>query len=231
MVEGIARAGVSDPDVLWAMRNTERHRLLDGVAVERAYEDTPLPIGGRQTISQPLVVGLMTELLVAGLWRLGVGSGRGGGGARGRGRVLEIGTGSGYQGLVLSHLFDEVYSVERIWELYQGARERLGAIEYSRVRVRYGDGRDGWQEHAPYGAVIITAAASEVPGGVWEQVGDPGVLVAPLGQPSTAGYQRLTRMSLQDGKVVTEYFNAVVFVPLLGGVDEAGKSSSGRSDD
>ena len=185
MVEGIARAGVSDPDVLWAMRNTERHRLLDGAAVERAYENTPLPIGGRQTISQPLVVGLMTELLVAGLGRLG---GRGSDGeARGRGRVLEIGTGSGYQGLVLSHLFDEVYSVERIWKLYQGARERLGAIEYSRVRVRYGDGRDGWEKYAPYDAVIITAAASEVPGGVWEQVGDPGVLVAPLGQPSAAG--------------------------------------------
>src|SRR5215470_2914942 len=166
MVEKDLRArGIKDERVLQAMSTIPRHRFVDERLRSLAYSDGPQPIGAGQTISQPYVVALMTELLHL----------------TGNEKVLEIGTGSGYQAAVLSQVAREVYTVEIIPELAQRAQETLARLGYSNVRVRVGDGFFGWEEKGPFDAVLVTAAADKTPPHLWTQLREGGRLVMPLG--------------------------------------------------
>ncbi len=188
---------VSDERVLNAILRVPRHLFVSGLSLRRAYANAPAPIGFGQTISQPTVVGMMTEALEL----------------RGSERVLEIGTGSGYQAAVLSMLVSEVYSVEVVHELAQDARVRLARLGYGNVHVRAGDGYVGWREHAPFERVLVTAAPDEVPQELFDELGEGGILVAPVG-PSE-GQQRLLRYRKSGGRVVQEDLGAVRFVPMV----------------
>lgn len=199
MIERLrAEGGIRDERVLTAMRTVPRHLFIDEALASRAYEDTALPIGNGQTISQPWVVARMTEALVEhGL----------------PARVLEIGTGSGYQGAVLATLGLETYSVERIEELLRHARRRFRHLGLN-VRTRHDDGRAGWPEYAPYGGIIVTAGAAALEPALFEQLAEGGTLVAPVGGASG---QRLLRWRRVGGELVQDDLGGVVFVPLLPG--------------
>ncbi len=192
----LEQRGVRDPCVLRAMATVPRHRFVPEAARPEAYGDHPLPIGFGQTISQPYIVAAMTEAL-----RLS-----------GRERVLEIGTGSGYQAAVLTKCAREVFSIELHPALAREAARRLRALGYA-VQVRQGDGRLGWPQHAPFDAVMVTAAAAEVPPALVEQLAEGGVLVMPRG--ASGGRQVLVR-GLRRGSTLemTELFG-VAFVPLI----------------
>jgi len=199
LVESLRANGIRDERVLEAMRSVPRHLFIDEALASRAYEDTALPIGRGQTISQPWVVARMTEALLE---------------AGARGKVLEIGTGSGYQAAVLAALVGDVYSVERIDELQRAARRRFRALGLRNIHCRHDDGRIGWAEHAPYDGILVTAAASALDPELLRQLSPQGVLVAPVGEP---GMQRLMRWSAKTGDWQPEVLGAVSFVPLLGG--------------
>jgi protein-L-isoaspartate(D-aspartate) O-methyltransferase len=190
---------IRDERVLDAMLNVPRHLFVDEALATRAYEDTALPIGRGQTISQPWVVARMTEALL----EFGTPA-----------AVLEIGTGSGYQAAVLAQLVDQVYTVERIDELQRLARRRFRRLGIENVKCRYDDGRVGWAEFAPFDAIIVTAAAAALDPALLEQLAPDGVLVAPVGG---SGGQQLLRLRRTDEGVSQEILGAVVFVPLLGG--------------
>ncbi|KAF1686551.1 protein-L-isoaspartate O-methyltransferase [Pseudoxanthomonas broegbernensis] len=197
--EGAANGGgIVDENVLNAVRTVPRHLFVDEALASRAYEDTALPIGHGQTISQPWVVARMTEVVMAAQ----------------PGRVLEIGTGSGYQAAILAALGLEVYTVERIGELLRQARKRFRALGMN-VRSRHDDGRVGWPEHAPYDAILVTAAAPALVEALIEQLGVGGVLVAPVGGASSQSLLRLVKRA--DGGVDEDVLGPVVFVPLLAG--------------
>ncbi|MGB9722944.1 MAG: protein-L-isoaspartate(D-aspartate) O-methyltransferase [Chloroflexia bacterium] len=197
--ETIVARGVSDPDVLRAMRTVPRHLFVPPEYLDLAYDDRPLPIGYGQTISQPYIVAWMTELL-----QLKPGE-----------KVLEIGTGSGYQAAVLAELGDvEVYSIEIIPELAQQAAERLQRLGYGRVHLTQGDGYFGWPEHAPYDAIIVTAAPDHLPPPLVEQLREGGRLVIPIGP--RGGWQTLWRFTKKAGEVKAEALDYVSFVPLTG---------------
>jgi protein-L-isoaspartate(D-aspartate) O-methyltransferase len=190
---------IRDERVLDAMLNVPRHLFVDEALATRAYEDTALPIGRGQTISQPWVVARMTEALL----EFGTPA-----------AVLEIGTGSGYQAAVLAQLVDQVYTVERIDELQRLARRRFRRLGIENVKCRYDDGRVGWAEFAPFDTIIVTAAAAALDPALLEQLAPDGVLVAPVGG---SGGQQLLRLRRTDEGVSQEILGAVVFVPLLGG--------------
>jgi protein-L-isoaspartate(D-aspartate) O-methyltransferase len=194
----IRRRGVMDRDVLDAMERVPRHEFVPDQYRSQAYADHPLPIGYGQTISQPYIVALMTELLAL---RPGY-------------RVLEIGTGSGYQAAILGEIVGEVYTVEIVAALAAEAGERLARLGCSNVRVRCGDGYFGWEEHAPYDAIIVTAAADEVPPPLLEQLKDGGKLVVPIGPPG--GYQTLWEITKTGGEIRRRDVTGVLFVPLTG---------------
>ncbi len=199
MIERLrAEGGISDERVLTAMRTVPRHLFIDEALASRAYEDTALPIGNGQTISQPWVVARMTAALIEN----GI-----------PGRVLEVGTGSGYQASVLATLGLEIYSVERIEELLRVARRRFRSLGLN-VRTRHDDGRAGWPEYAPFDGIIVTAGAAALEASLFEQLPEGGTLVAPIG---AANGQRLLRIRRIDGALVQEDLGAVVFVPLLPG--------------
>ena len=199
MIERLrAEGGISDERVLTAMRTVPRHLFIDEALASRAYEDTALPIGHGQTISQPWVVARMTAALIEN----GI-----------PGRVLEVGTGSGYQASVLATLGLETYSVERIEELLRVARRRFRSLGLN-VRTRHDDGRAGWPEYAPFDGIIVTAGAAALEASLFEQLPEGGTLVAPIG---AANGQRLLRIRRIDGALVQEDLGAVVFVPLLPG--------------
>ena len=194
-----SEGGIRDERVLHAMRTVPRHLFIDEALASRAYEDTALPIGRGQTISQPWVVARMTEALLES----GVPA-----------NVLEIGTGSGYQAAVLAALIGQVFTVERIDELQRLARKRFRKLGIDNVRCRYDDGRIGWSEHAPFDAIIVTAAAAALDPALLQQLAPNGVLVAPVGG---SGGQQLLRIRAGEAGFEQEILGAVSFVPLLGG--------------
>jgi len=195
--EQISRRGISDRRVLDAMRGTPRHLFVPEESRHLAYIDAPLPIGHRQTISQPYIVALMTGLL----------------GLKGEETVLEIGTGSGYQAAVLAHLAKQVYTLERIPELAEAAKALLQMLGLSNVHVKVGDGTQGWREHAPYQAIIVTAAAPSVPAPLKQQLADGGSLVLPVG--GQAG-QILEHWKREGESFTRKHVAPVAFVPLVG---------------
>jgi protein-L-isoaspartate(D-aspartate) O-methyltransferase len=193
----LEQRGITDEGVLQAMRDVPRHRFVPEDLWKMAYQDTPLPIGHGQTISQPYIVAYMTQML-----RLTPSD-----------CVLEIGTGSGYQSAILSRLAKHVYTIERVDELAERAGRMLQEMGYANVSIRVGDGGYGWPEAAPFDAIIVTAAAPEVPAPLIAQLGEGATLVAPIGP---AGAQDLVRLKKQGARSQIEYLTPVAFVPLVG---------------
>jgi protein-L-isoaspartate(D-aspartate) O-methyltransferase len=196
LVQRLRETGIRDAAVLEAIGRVPRHLFMDEALASRAYEDTALPIGHGQTISQPYMVARMTELLLAD-------------GAR---RVLEIGTGSGYQTAVLCALTQEVYSVERIEPLHKSARRCLQELGYRNFRLKLSDGSDGWPEYGPYDAILVTAAAADVPAALLAQLAPGGRLLIPVG--NSARQELLSIRQTAEG-VVREHVELVNFVPLV----------------
>ncbi len=194
----IAARGVKDPLVLEAMRTVPRHRFVPARYIEQAYADHPLPIGFGQTISQPYIVALMTEALA-----LEPGE-----------KVLEIGTGSGYQAAILAQMGMDVYTVEIIPQLAQRAEATLQELGYTNVRVRNADGYFGWPEHAPYDAIIVTAAPDHLPPPLPEQLKPGGRLVIPIGPPGAVQTLWLFEKS-PEGALKATNLGPVRFVPLV----------------
>jgi protein-L-isoaspartate(D-aspartate) O-methyltransferase len=201
LVERIRRHGVRDPRVLERILNTPRHLFVDEALASRAYEDTALPIGKGQTISQPYIVARMTEALLEG------------GPLE---NVLEVGTGSGYQTAVLAPLVKRVYTVERVGALLTQARARFRALNLLNVRTRHADGGLGWAHYAPFDGIIVTAAPQGIPLGLVEQLRPGGRMVLPIGSRNEQALVRVTRMATGHEK---ELLERVSFVPLLGGID------------
>ena len=199
LIERLREEGIGDEQVLAAMRTVPRHIFIDEALASRAYEDTALPIGAGQTISQPYIVARMTQALVHGK-RLS--------------KVLEIGLGCGYQTAVLAQLVERVYSVERIASLVAPARERLHALGVNNVRMRHGDGLGGWPAHAPYDGILVAAAPGYVPQALVEQLDVGGRLVIPVG---ARGGQRLLLLARTETGVEEEMLERVSFVPLIPG--------------
>jgi protein-L-isoaspartate(D-aspartate) O-methyltransferase len=191
--------GVISEEVLNVVRDTPRHIFIDEALSHRAYEDTALPIGYNQTISQPYIVARMTELLLEG---------------ESLNKVLEVGTGSGYQTAVLAQLVDQVFSVERIRPLQEKARKRLERLKLHNVMLRHTDGGMGWPEKAPFDGILVTAAPREIPHELLEQLAVGGRLVIPVGHDEQI-LKRITRVT--EDKYETETLEAVRFVPLLSG--------------
>jgi protein-L-isoaspartate(D-aspartate) O-methyltransferase len=194
----IRRRGVTDEDVLAALEQVPRHQFVPDQYQAQAYADHPLPIGHGQTISQPYIVALMTELLEL----------------EKTDRVLEIGTGSGYQAAILAQIVAEVYTVEIIEPLAIEARERLQRLGYDNVHTLHADGYFGWEEHAPYDAIIVTAAPDHIPQPLVQQLEDGAQLVIPVGPPG--GYQSLWQITKEGAKVKKRNVTGVLFVPLTG---------------
>ncbi|MGE6810347.1 protein-L-isoaspartate(D-aspartate) O-methyltransferase [Pseudoalteromonas sp. CAL260-MNA-CIBAN-0059] len=194
----LQREGVEDMQVLDAIAQIPRHIFVGDVLQHKAYQNTALPIGQGQTISQPYIVARMTELLqLAGV----------------RDKVLEIGTGSGYQTAILAKIFTKVYSVERIKALQWQAKRRLHQLDLYNVAMKHGDGWQGWESQAPFNGIIVTAAAAKIPQDLLAQLADGGVLLAPIGEQE----QKLT-MVIRNGNNYTEHVIAPVrFVPLVAG--------------
>ena len=197
LLQRLREEGIHDERVLEAIRNVPRHMFVDEALSSRAYEDTALPIGHGQTISQPYIVALMTQALIAGK-RLK--------------KVLEVGTGSGYQTAVLASLVDEVYSVERLEPLMKQARRRLREVGCRNIHIKLSDGSWGWKDHAPYDGIIVTAAPAEVPPALLEQLAPGGRLVIPVGGPSM---QQLLLVQHTDKGLTQERLELVNFVPLV----------------
>ncbi|WP_295451714.1 protein-L-isoaspartate(D-aspartate) O-methyltransferase [uncultured Thiodictyon sp.] len=200
LIARLTEAGITHPDVLRVMRELPRHLFVDEALASRAYEDSPLPIGLGQTISQPYIVARMTQTLLE------------------HGpcdTVLEVGTGSGFQTAVLAALVRRVYSIERIASLQEHAQQRLRQLKVRNVRCRYGDGFQGWPDYAPYDGILVTAAPRGVPRALAEQLAPAGCLVLPMGDGVRQVLMRVTRTAEGFDQQVLE---PVSFVPLLAGV-------------
>jgi len=192
-------AGVTDTRVLKALETVPRDAFVSDPFLEHAYDNRALPIDCGQTISQPLIVGLMSQYLQMG----------------GREKVLEVGTGSGYQAAILSRLARRVYTIERHASLLNQAEARFAALGLTNVVTRHGDGMKGWPEQAPFARIMITAAAREVPQTLADQLDDGGIMVLPVGELAHQWIMRLTRNA---HRLKTERLLAVRFVPLLPGL-------------
>ena len=192
----IEKRGVSDKLVLKAMRNVKRHLFVPEERMAEAYDDSPLPIGYGQTISQPYIVAYMTEVIQP----------------KPEFKVLEIGTGSGYQAAVLAEIVKEVYTIEIVTELANAATQRLKKLGYSKVNVKQADGYYGWKENGPYDAIIVTAAAEFVPPPLIEQLKENGKIVIPIGSPFMT--QTLMLIEKNGKKIKTKNLLPVRFVPF-----------------
>ena len=199
LVQRLKDHGIRSNDVLEQIRNVPRHLFVDEALASRAYEDTALPIGLGQTISQPYVVARMTEALLDGF------TGE---------KVLEIGTGCGYQTAVLAPLVKKIYTVERIRELQNRAKQRLRELDIYNVQFKPGDGWEGWAKYAPYDGILVAAAAPELPEKLLEQLAPGGRLIMPVG-PS--GRQQLVMVKRRDDHYEQVSLGAVSFVPLVKG--------------
>lgn len=198
LISRLREQGIRSVEVLSVMRDLPRHVFVDEALASRAYEDTALPIGQGQTISQPFIVAKMTELLLAGSSKK---------------KVLEVGTGSGYQTAVLSRLVDRVHSVERIAPLQNQARERFYQLKLNNIRLKHSDGSWGWPENAPYDGIIVTCAPEQVPKELLNELAPGGRLVIPVG-----GKEQSLRVIDRNGATFEEtVLDAVSFVPLLSG--------------
>jgi len=196
--EDLCPRGISDKNVLRAMRKVPRHLFVEKQFWDQAYADHPLPIGEGQTISQPYIVALMTEAL-------GIKPGQ---------KILEVGTGSGYQAAVLAELTDKVYTVEIRKTLAQRAAETVKKLGYTSIHVKHGDGYFGWEENAPYDAIIITCAANHIPSPLLKQLKVGGKLIIPLG--STSYNQTLAIITKKETAGEVTYLTDVAFVPMTG---------------
>lgn len=196
----IKSRGISDSRLLRAMETVPRHLFIDEGLIDQAYNDNPLPIGEKQTISQPYIVALMTQALKL----------------NGKERVLEIGTGSGYQTAILASLAERVFSIERIAPLAVKARKILDRLNYYNVAIRVGDGSYGWKEEAPFDAIITTAAAPEIPQYLVEQLAVGGRLVVPIGGRDVQTLYKLTRLIENPQEIRKEDLGGCRFVSLIG---------------
>ena len=199
LVQRLRDQGIRSEEVLTQIRNVPRHLFVDEALASRAYEDTALPIGLGQTISQPFVVAKMTEALLTDF--LGE-------------TVLEIGTGCGYQTAVMAPLVKKIYTVERIPELLKKTRQRLRDLDIYNVQFRPGDGWEGWPKYAPYDGIIVTAAANRLPEKLLQQMAPGGRMVIPVGEP---GYQELTLVTRMNDHFEQVSLGGVSFVPLVPG--------------
>ena len=203
LINSLRRKQIRSDEVLDIMSSVPRHRFVDTALAYRAYDDTVLPIPYGQSISQPHVVALMTQAVAE---------------TQQRHRVLEIGSGCGYQTAILSHLFDEVYTVERIRNLSRDAKQTLSELGYENVCFRVGDGHEGWSEHAPFDAIVCTAACRQIPSELTQQVSHSGRLVLPVVAEDNVG-QELVQVAWQEGRPVTSKLANVQFVPMLAGTE------------
>lgn len=199
LIQRLYEEGLSNAHVLESIRRTPRHLFVDEALAHRAYEDTALPIGNNQTISQPYMVARMSELLLA---------------AGPLDKVLEIGTGSGYQTAILAQLVERIFTVERIQGLQEKAKERLAQLNLRNVVFRWGDGWEGWNALGPYNGIIVTAAAAKVPQALLDQLAPGGRLVIPVG---AGDVQELLLIVREEDGFSRHVLDAVRFVPLLNG--------------
>ena len=195
--EQLVPRGIHDPATLKAMADIPRHKFVEDAMQARAYGDHPLPIGSSQTISQPYIVALMTQTL----------------GLQGHERVLEIGTGSGYQAAILSRLCERVFTIERIHSLLGKARKTFDRLHYLNIISRIDDGTSGWQDEAPFDAILVTAGGPKIPEPLVEQLADPGRLVIPVGGQDV---QELQLLEKKEGEVTVSVIEQVRFVNLIG---------------
>lgn len=201
LIEQLRVQGIDNDQVLQILENTPRHQFMPESLAHKAYENTALPIGNGQTISQPYMVALMSSALYQ----------------KGCKRVLEIGTGSGYQTAVLAQLVEEVYSIERISQLQYQAKRRLKQLDLHNIRMKHGDGWQGWASKAPFDGILVTAAAARVPEDLLQQLtGDGGVMIIPVGEAR----QRLLLIERQDDDFSYRELADVRFVPLIAGETE-----------
>lgn len=200
LISWLKQVGISQEDVLDAMRNVPRDQFVPEHLKPYAYEDEALPIDCRQTISQPFVVARMTELILQDGYR---------------NKILEIGTGSGYQAAVLSHLFKSVYTVERIETLLEQAKGRFKKLGYNNIHTGYSDGFEGWESEAPFDAIIVTAAAPEIPASLLDQLADGGKMIIPVGVSGATQFLQL--VTKRGDQYDIRSLDAVVFVPMLPG--------------
>ena len=194
--EQVLARGVKDPTTLAAMRTVPRHLFVPGSMSHQAYQDRPLPIGHGQTISQPFIVAFMTEIIKPGPGR----------------KILEIGTGSGYQAAILAATGAQVYSIEIIPQLADSAAVLLKKLGFTHVETRSADGYYGWKEHAPFDAIIVTAAAEFIPPPLIEQLSESGLMIIPVGSPFFV--QTLMLIQKRDGKTISTSLMPVRFVPF-----------------
>ncbi len=199
LVQRLLDNGIRNPLVLDRIRNVPRHLFVDEALASRAYEDSALPIGFNQTISQPWIVARMTEALLEGTPVQ---------------NVLEVGTGCGYQTAVLAPLVGKVYSIERIGPLLERARQRMKELEIKNVRFRHGDGAQGWTTQAPFDGILVAAAPHAVPATLLEQLAPGGRMIVPIG---AEGDQQLVRITRKESGFHREKLGAVAFVPLIQG--------------
>jgi protein-L-isoaspartate(D-aspartate) O-methyltransferase len=202
VTEQIMERGITDRNVLAAMRKVPRHLFVPEPYTGSSYEDKPLPIGWNQTISQPYIVAIMTEVLQL----------------RATDRVLEIGTGSGYQAAILAEICDSVYTIDIIKQLADRAAKTLDRFGYKNIRVMHGDGYRGWPEYAPFDAIIVTCAPTRIPKPLSDQLAEGGRMIIPVGE---RGIQELILLVKKNGRIREESVLPVMFVPMI---DGTGKS-------
>ena len=200
LIHRLQGQGITNLAVLDRIRNVPRHIFVDEAIASRAYEDTALPIGFSQTISQPYIVARMTEALLDGGRKLG--------------KVLEVGTGCGYQTAVLAPLVKKIYSIERIAPLAKRAKATLKELGIKNVMLKHGDGTVGWKSQKPFDAILVAAAPLAVPEALFAQLANNGRLIVPVGPE---GAQKLLRFTRRDDQIDREILGAVAFVPMLGG--------------